>query len=295
MKKISPEVQAYLENSHKSYCDFNQQERSDCALMVAKGHPHAAVYRELRGFFDSLRYACNSAARRFTHKDAYERSEYWAPSLDISWYPSGDALAKFGHIYPAHDRWEEYIEAAAEAGWPEGAGAKLEGGTWLIRTQNNDLRLAFEALRDKVIPTARLAIKTEVEEGTQTAFYRIEITLYDVKTALKAHKKIVSLLKKFQKAYVLPLRTDEQNKADTAPVPLSEKKFTLANVKEVTVTDRHVLVPLVALPVDEATVLRHSDTLLSLVEQGLPFAPVAEWLKGFLTPECFSELQAKYQ
>jgi hypothetical protein len=249
------------------------------------------TYRELRGFFDSLSYACNSSARRFSHKNKYERSEYWAPDLDLSWYPKGDELSNFGHIYPSHDRWSEYIQAVAAAGWPEGAEPGIKAGHWLIRTQNEKLRAALISLRDK---GQSVTVKPAIDEETETVYYDVSIYFRGADEALALHRKIVALLQKYHKGYILPLRTPELEQADNAPLPLEQKQFMLGNVSEVTVKDRIVMVPLVTLPVDEPVLLGHVNRLVDLLKQGFPFAQAKTWLEQWLTPAAFKDLEKQY-
>lgn len=293
MTKITQQTLIQLEADNQDYCDWNQAPRADCVLMAQNGHPAGAAYLELRAFYDTLKYACNAGARHFSYKNKLECSHYWAPTLDLGWYPEGE-LRHFGHIYPAHARWSEYILAVAEAGWPAGAQARLEGGSWIIRTQSLPLREKFLELQTKLDTKGRFTIKTEIDVETKQAFYSIDISLYDIDRAPALQKKIVSLLKKYQKNYVLPERSVAQNAADQAPLPLSAKKFALGNVAEVTVTERHVMVPLIALPADESLILKHCQDLEDLCTKGFPFVQVKDWLSRVLTPTSLSTLEQKF-
>lgn len=293
MTKITPQVFIQLEADNQSYCDFNQAPRTDCMLMAENGHPAGAAYLELRAFYDTLKYASNAGARHFSHKHKLECSQYWAPTLDLGWYPDGE-LSHFGHIYPAHARWQEYVLAVAKAGWPAGAQPRLEGGSWIIRTQSLALREKFQELKTKTAANGRFTVKTEIDVESKQAFYSIDVSLYDVSGAPALQKKIVAQLKKHQKSYVIPERSAEQNAADTADLPLSKKKFALGNVDEVTVTARHVMVPLIALPADESLLVKHCNALESLCAMGFPFAQVRDWLSRILAPASFNALQEKY-
>ncbi len=128
----------HLVETDEMYCGYNQNERSDDRLMEQLGHPYAKAYRKLRDFFDGLRYCCNSSARRFSYASGNENSEYWAPHLEVSWYPKG--LDGFWHVYPAHEDWEKYLRAAADAKWPKGVEPGLFGGTWYINTLQESLQ-----------------------------------------------------------------------------------------------------------------------------------------------------------
>jgi hypothetical protein len=272
---------AKLEQAHATYCDYNQQERSDCAAMARLGHPRARAYRQLRAFFDTLRFACNSNARHFSYVDAHEQSQYWAPHLDLTWHPA-KALACFGHIYPAHNDWDRYIEAAAAADW-KGAGPTLHGGSWNITTRNRELRDALLAFHD-----AKGAFVHDHGAGNRHA---ITVQLNE-QSGL--NNKIIALLRKHHKGYVLPKRSVEQDRVDSAPLPMAEKTFMHAKVDEVTVTERHVLVPLVPLGNSQDLVLRVAGQLVEALKQGFPFAQAEDWLRKFLQPASFRQLAAQF-
>ncbi|MBC8737335.1 hypothetical protein F6X40_11025 [Paraburkholderia sp. UCT31] len=282
MAKISKAALAALQEAHTRYCSFNQTERSDTEFMASNGHPFAKQYQKLRAFFDGLRYACNAGARVFSYKGEHEYAEYWKPELEVTGKPEGE-LRRFGHVYPAHELWNEYLAAAKELGWKD-AGPRLRGGSWVIRTQS-------PALRDRLLE-ACAERKPNVRYDTGRGVNVIAVDIYDPSPAL--HQAIVAALKEHHKGFVLPKRKAEHSQEDQAPLPLAEKQFALGNVKEVTVTDRQVLVPLVPLGQGDAIVQSTANQLLDLVKAGFPFSQVREWLKKFLTADSFAHVENCY-
>lgn len=108
---------------------------------------HATTdYRKFRRFFDSLRYASNHSRRYFSFVHAHECSSYYAPKLDLSWYPQG-TLHRFGQVYPAHEGWEAYIEEAARVQW-EGAEPRLDAGSWSGVTGSEGLIADIRGIED---------------------------------------------------------------------------------------------------------------------------------------------------
>jgi len=294
MSRITAEMLDSLNKPHLQYCSDNQTIRSDDALMVKLGHPCSQAFTELRAFFDTLSYACNSSARLYSFKNQFEQAQFWAPGLDLSWYPQGD-LRRFGHVYPAHEQWEAYLEAAAAAGWPAELDPSLGNATWTIRTQNVDMRQCFAELKAKH-GDGYVTLTTRIDEETSLAYYEIDVSLWrnSVETALALHSDVVDALLGYHSDYVLPARLPEQNALESATLPLSEKTFRHGNVDVVTVTDRHVMVPLLALPADMAVVGAHLNRLEDLLEQGFRFSEAQAWLKKVLKPEAFDALKKQY-
>lgn len=288
MPKLNAATRAYLDARHSQYCDFNQTAPDDGAKMVAAGHPNATAYAKLRGFFDGLRYACNSRARFFSFNSLTENSEYWAPELKLAWSPSGPEFQEFRTICRADDNWDRYIVAVAASGWPTGAGPGIDGGSWLIKTKSEAFATELSLLRNST--TRPEGINVHFDFSAEQQCYRVGIHLHAEMTPA-FNRKLLVLIRKHHKGYILPKRRPEQDILDAAALPLAEKKFSFGSVKEVTVTERFVTVPLVALPADKDLVLTISNKLLSLVDAGYPFNQVADWLKQFLTPASFRELQ----
>ena len=281
---ISKSVLFELETTHEMYGDYNQQERDDCVFMAKSGHPFAEPYKALRAFFDGLKYACNSGARYYSYRNAHESAEYWAPKLQVSWHPSG-ALRKFGSIFPAHDNWEKYLHAAAEVAW-EGAAPELDGGQWIVQTSNKKLRDALQALaaaRDEV------AISISSVEGKP----KVSMLTLRLSEDFHAHQAILDILGAHHADCVLPARTSQEDAEDTRELPLAEKKFSLSNVAALTITDRHVLAPLIPLG-NQDLVLDTVSKLVKLFDKGFPFEQAQDWLQRFMTPKGFKSLQNQY-
>lgn len=290
-KKVTPAAFAYLEKRHGNYCDYNQKESSTYRRMAETGHPFAENYSKLRAFFDELKYACNSNARFYSFKSQSECSEYWAPKLSLSSYPSGERFSEFGHIYPARDNWKQYIEAAAEAGYPPETGPKFEGGSWIITTQFGELVDILTSLgKAGKIPH----VSTRVGEDERATSFHISIYTDTNNYPMAMHNRIVTAINKFHRGYILPKRTPELTAQDNAPLPLEQKKFMLANVKHVTVNDRQVLVPLIPMGPDTTVLQEAVNDLAILLNQGYPFENVRDWLQKFLKKESFDKLEAEF-
>jgi hypothetical protein len=289
MKKLDAAVQAHLDEMHRSYCDYNQKEPLTCVNMAATGHPRAADYLKLRAFFDSLKYACNSRARLFSYKSEQDYSEYWAPELRLSSNPTNSDLAELKAHYSAD--YNKYIAVVSSLGWPKEAGARLDGGSWLIHTVSEELTNAVSQLRNSTSRPAGISVNLDLSAAVP--YYRIEVNLFEAMT-LAINRKLQSIIREHHKGFILPKRDAEQDKKDTAALPLEEKRFSLGNVQDVTVTDRHVLVPLLPLPVDKTFLMGIVNKLVGLLEEGFPFSQAADWLQKFLEPKSFRELELKY-
>lgn len=273
--------------SHTQYAHYNQAERADDARMARLGHPHGALYSRLRRFFDRLRFASNSSARRFTYIDEHEHSEYWTPALELSWYPRD--LEGFVHCYPAHPEWFRYIDTSAEAGWPAGVGPDIWPGLWHIVTRSRTLHRELVALAEQ---TAGL----EIWCGSwHTEHIAIEVRGSPAcATMLGAHAAIVRLLRRHQGTGRLPLRSPEDDARDNAPLPLSRRQFHFYRGQAVRVTDHHVLVPLVPLGGDPERVSAIALRLTELCEQGFPFTECDQWFQQFLQPASVAALRRRF-
>ena len=288
MTKLSKEAKQKLEDAHRMYCDYNQKERSDCALMASLGHPKTKLYRSFREFFDGLKYAANSSARFFSYIDSHNSSEYWAPELSLTWRPTGQAFRGFVDVYPAHDDWDRYIKTAASAGWPEGCEPQLRTGTWNVTTTSEELMQALCDLCSK----EKRANRPNVRRAASDDVAYWDITLGQQGMTLSFHRKVQKLLRQYHKGYILPKRKPEDTASDTAALPLQQKTFFLGNVKRLTVTDRQVLVPLIPIGTDTRLLEETVNGLVGLLRKGFPFAQAESWLKQFLKPAAFRKLQA---
>lgn len=262
MAKLTKREQE-LDRLHGTYGDYNQDERDDVQVMAANGHPFAQDYRRLRVEFDRLRYACNSGARLVAYKDEGERAEYWSPELKVAWDPKD--LPGFFHVYPAMgEKWTEYLRAAAKADWPEGVDPALDAGRLIVRSGNPKLIGELFGILD-----GRVTI------GRENGVHEIDAHPMSAKKMLAALRAI----RKGMKRWVLPFRTSADAVRDREELPLSEKKFHLANVDRVTVDKRSVLVPLVPIGRPEKA-LGIANDLVALCRQGFPYPEVRRWMAG---------------
>lgn len=252
-----------LARLHGLYCDYNQDGRDDVGYMAENRHPFAGDYRRLRAEFDRLRYACNSSARLIAYKDASEQAQYWAPELKVTWDPK--EFKGFFHVYPAMgEKWTEYLRAAAKAGWPAAVEPGLDAGRIIVQSKNAKLIGELYGILDGKVTTER-------KDGVH------EIDAYPA----SAKKTLAALraMRKGMKRWVLPVRTAADEARDRKELPLSEKKFRLANVDRVTVDERSVLVPLVPIGQPEKA-LGIANDLVALCRQGFPYPEVRRWMAG---------------
>lgn len=283
-RELDAERLAQLQAHHALYRDWNQKARLDDAMMAARGHPDAPAYRRLRAFFDRLRFANNASARFYTWIGEHEYAAYWAPRLSLSWYPTG--LPDYCHVYPAHDRWHDYIDAAAAADWPPGVAPGLVGGQWTIATCRPALR---DALADFAAEqeTATCTLDKAADDVIATVRLRQD--------ALALHARVLRLLRQHQRDGILPRRQACDDAADTCSLPLAEKRCMLGNVKQVTINDRHVLIPLVPPGLAAGdTILQAVRDLIALVEEGLPFEQASDWLRTVLKADAYGALQRRH-
>lgn len=276
---------------HKLYCDFNQKEDVDSAFMAANAHPETGAYKELREFFDSLKYACNSGARIFSWSNYCERTEYWKPTLEIGNAPKTDALAKFYNISPSNNLWGDYLKASAQAGWPDDVAPKLYGGRWLIRTSSTAFAHDVVTLCDRELGTGVVKARTEKCQGS--SYTTIDICVFERMT-VRLHRMVEEVIRMHHADQVQPMRTQQDEAADVAELPLSQKSFRLARVKELTITARAILVPIVPFGEKEKFLHRLIADVLLLVEQGLPFGQVKGWLQRFLTNEALRRIESRF-
>lgn len=264
-----------LQETHAHYCDFNQKERKDYKQMVALGHPGAKIYEHWRCFFDTLRYACNASARFYTFKNRSEWSQYWAPSLSVSWHPT-DSLARFGQVYPAHEAWGTYLQEASKAAWV-GAAPTIDLGTWHIKTSNP---LLIDALH-------HLA----AEYGKESILGSGDTYCVCAADNPAVNRAVIALMRKHHKGYVWR-RPPQDGFEDEPALPLEQKTLVHANVTAVTVDARQVRVPLIPLSDAGAQLAKEvADELIWLVKQGFAWTQAGPWLKKMLTPTSYAEVE----
>lgn len=286
---ISKKTQSYLDEQREMYGDYNQKERSGNLRMEALGHPFSADYRAMRTFFDQLKYACNASERFYSFKSHSEHSQYHAPTLDLNWHPTG--IGQFGHIYPAHDQWNEYIQACADLGWPSGCTPSMDLGSWRVRTTDVKLIQDLSALVSESVGNCAGVATWGWYEGVNTC--TMNISLRGPNATVERMKSIEKMIKKAHGRYVLPLRSDADELADDTVLSLSQKRLSYANVSKITETNRAILIPLVPLGAGPTVVEPLANELVELVKNGLPFIQARDWFKRFLTPSAFGTLQSR--
>lgn len=127
----------FLKDSHKLYGEYNQGESANDRFMADNGHPFTEDYRKLRSIFDSLLFACNSAARFITYVGQSEKAEYWSPSLGVTQQPNGSLGGQFPYVYPSMGKpWTDYLAACAKAGWPDECKPFINPGSFVVVTQS---------------------------------------------------------------------------------------------------------------------------------------------------------------
>ncbi len=278
---LKPEVRAKLEAETRLYGDWSQAERRDVAFMAAQGHPHADEYRRLRAWFDGLKYASNASARFHSYIDERNHSEYWAPELWIDWNAQG--LGGFhGQIYPAMgERYDAYLSALADAGWPESHSPDLRPGSMTIATSDPAMREALD----------QAGYGSAARQHNGNTHYQI---FPDSPEALDELRAIVDAHQLPQGA--LPPRTAADDHLAMAERPMADKSVTFANVDEIEVTPARVLVPMIAANDSAANMEKirtASDSLLELVAQGLPPEQARVYLQHTVKPDVLDDHLAR--
>lgn len=255
--------------SHRFYADWGQEECSTSRFLAAHGHPMAAAYRQARALFDGLAYACNAGARFYAFEDETNYAQYWAPGLTLSWEPSWRG---FGSVYPAQgERWDAYLRAAAEAGYPEKTRPAGDLGRWIVQLSREEDRQAFQGHLARVQLGAFDFTCSTLEQ------------LHAVRAAVDA----------VLGDWVLPPRTPEMDGADHAEIPLADRPLVLAAVDRVTSAPRAVLVPLI--PFGQPDFLHRTvSDILALIEQGWAWRHADEWLEKFLQPTAYRALKIRH-
>jgi len=255
--------------------------------MVELGHPNAKQYEALLARFRGLKYASGYDARYVAYQDDQNFVHYGAPGLDLSWgrHYSEEWDKLFGKFYgvcPADKGFADYIHAVAEAGWPKAAEPALKAGTFHISTTKY-LRLIADALvicKGRELPEPYRGERKG--EPTLFVFYGLRFCTFE---------QIVAMFKAVERRmgrWVLPPRTSDDDEVDEAPLPLKYKRFRLAGVKKVTVSDHAVLIPLIPLTSEGNAIIAEAiDDLVRLCEEGYPWKGecrdwVAKWLETTL-------------
>jgi hypothetical protein len=205
--KSTPECQAWIDQNHARYRQDHQVESPTYRDLVAKGHPLAEAYLAARAFFDSLSFAAETSARRFSLVGQYENATYGAPELDLSWWPHETLSDCCAFLHPGHVQWPRYVDTAAKAGWPEVAQAALRPGRWYIRTQNVEL---YKALAELGLGRNDMRFGGSFNGDGTRKFYLVDVTQSVLAErdkgadALQLHNAILALLREHHAGYILP-------------------------------------------------------------------------------------------
>lgn len=135
--------QAEIDAAHDYYHNHSaQKELPSNLFMIENGHPFAQQYIELRKEFDRLQFTSNGHSRFVAYNDEYENCHYSKPTLGITPFP--DDFPGFEEVWPQDtEKFNLYVKAAAQAGWPQNVQPKLFCGTFDIRTRNSGLVTRF--------------------------------------------------------------------------------------------------------------------------------------------------------
>lgn len=235
-----------LDEYGRIYCDYNQKERESDKILEKQGHPGAEEYRELRDFFDSLVHFANASARFYSFADENENTQYWAPELHIRRHvwDSGRPL------FPRDG--EKYLQALENIDVAD-HDPYLHGGSWLIKTRNEDFFNAIESLNgveditvtEKGVPKghSRISVARTYPRPTEGHF-RARIYLDGVEQ-FRAVKKVID-------RFVEPLSRGDGDKAiqealEERSETEDKKPICYANVPEVTEEEYRTLIPQVPL------------------------------------------------
>lgn len=262
----SPTRIADLERQHSFYGDYNQRERNDCRYLAEHGHPNAAAYQHLRAFFDTLRYGANSSSRYYTYINERENSYYNAPELRVRWTT----------VYPAMgDKYDAWLADVCAHGFTEShwdddrrpVEPYWDAGYW-----------AIDAISGGPLDVALRALGYRRQNNGFQIFLHDEHEFARVKTVIDAYHLPQGAISQ---------RTAVDDEADNAPLPMSQKRFTLGGVKKVAVLPRMVMVPLIPLGVEFVDYhLEIVNDLLRCVADGLnQDAEVEKYLEIMLKPE----------
>jgi hypothetical protein len=274
------------------YAKESQEDR----LMADAGHPFAEDYRVLLADWLSLRWLTDSTTKVVAFKDYSNRATWERPGLDVTFDPTGQ-LERFWHAYPgtAPDLHREYIAACIAAGWPQECEPTLDCGSLCVHTE--DYRLAAALL---VAAKGHVHIKREkvgrYDEGPQVECWEVRAYKWD---GILGGEMLATLraVRRFMCRHVPAPVTEADAAADAVPLGLAAKRFTIANVRTLTVTDHEVKVPLVPVSGAGDALMRETlDGLLDLCEQGYPWSPdVRRWASNWLTPRGRNSLDRRFR
>lgn len=298
--------EAHCHMQNLNYRHYNQQEHETVSKLAEGNHPASALYTACRWYFDTLSVACNSAARLVAMTvdrkgEPLHSLEFWVPSLSLPTYCDKDLNGEyFGRIYPAHERWNAYVDAMIAAGFP-GVKKELHNGQFII---NNELSCE-SALSDEERQSAKAAFSqlqqalVELAESTgefdvslqSLSETRSSITVrLDRLSKIKTFKALVRVFTTAFKGSLLPKRRPDQDTKEQY-VPLAERKVMLGNVSKVTDNGNTILLPLIPFN-DEAQAIQLDivNTLREKVLQGLPLSQAQPHFERILTKTAYKSL-----
>lgn len=133
---MHPDAARYMRSTHTRYAHSPTLLPSEIqTLMVAHGHPHAAVFGAARGFFDRLPYAAHASGRWLFYQGPLNFGIAFTPDLRLGGTPSSLLTSSS-------------VRTAAEKGWHEALPDDYMIGPWVIRTTDRPFRQALvQALR----------------------------------------------------------------------------------------------------------------------------------------------------
>ncbi len=248
------ERQQHLDRTHQIYHDINQREAEENKLMVQLNHPFAKNYQLLRKEFDRLKYCENFGKRYVYFKDTHNFAVYQAPQLCIE----SESL-----IRGTNEAWKTYMESIADAGWRKETNPKLDVGVLNVYSET----------------AAFIGRLFGLSQGCQISFLGKEWVIDIRDISAKQMLSCLNCVRKSNKRWVLPDRTEVDEVWDDVEVDLGNKKLIIANVDKVTQTATTVQVPLI--PMGESfhdLLSKVLEDLLILVYQGFPYSEVRKYL-----------------
>lgn len=273
MPQSSKKILSDLEKLNAKHCTYDHDMGDFESVIVGRNGPHALEFSVLWAFFSKLRFACNTGARLISYSGDGEQAEYWKPSIRLP-----DRAPR------SYDRRVEWLEKQADAGWPNVDGYRLDTGTLYVTTRSTEVIGRLISLLD------------DVKEFPSRPETRYDAPRFSLRTSSpQAMSDMLQAIRRMHRKWLLPERSLADTLADLAPLELSDKDVVCGAVDRVTVTDHSVIIPLIPLNADTEQIVRSSaESLLSLVEDGLPYAKVRDWLSQFILPSAVKQLDKKY-
>lgn len=293
--------QCHVEKVHRNYRDYNQKESAFDKKMADAGHPNGKLYTACRSFFDTLKYACNSRARLVAmsmapNGEPLSSLEFWCPTLSLPWSAHREVNGTYyGHIYPAHDSWNNYINDMIAEGF-RGVRDELTGGQFLLKLYG---KTPADLDAESNLHSALLELKIKhpvfgISRDTSTN--RVILTVnFHRGMNIKVFKLIKRLLKTHFKGSILPLRTAEDDEKDGSELPLAQRSIAFGGGNSVTDNGRVIHIPLSPLgSAGDAVRLETAEALIKKVEEGLPFATAEPFLAQLLNKNSLKTVTKRF-